>query len=107
MWIELNRSHHLSFSSVVFSCAAKNILCMYVFGLFLHSDERKEVFNNNCKNSVLLCNIREKCGLDPAENIDLSDEHGYVKQLHYNLDDYATNFLRDRETCVLLKVNSK
>ena len=37
----------------------------------------------------------------------MSDEKGYVKQLHYNPDDYGTEYLRDRENLVLLKVNSK
>lgn len=70
-------------------------------------DNQSQIFNHNCKNGVLLGHIRQQCGLLPDANIDLSDEKGSVKQLHYNLDDYGTDYLRDREILVLLKVNSK
>ena len=74
---------------------------------FLFADNKAAIFNHNCKNGVLLGHIKDHCGLNPAENIDLSDEAGHVKQLHYNLEDYGTKFLEDREILVLLKVNSK
>jgi len=29
------------------------------------TDNQSEVFNHNCKNGVLLCSIRARCGIEP------------------------------------------
>ena len=40
-----------------------------------------------------------------AEVIDLSDEHGVVKNLRQNLDEYGYDYMKERETVILLRVD--
>jgi len=46
------------------------------------------------------------CVFLSVEVIDVSDEAGSVKNLRQNLDDYGSDFLKERETVVLLRVES-
>lgn len=42
-----------------------------------------------------------------TEVIDLSDEQGVVKNLRQNLDEYGYEYLKERETVILLRVDCK
>lgn len=42
-----------------------------------------------------------------SEVIDLSDEYGVVKNLRQNLDEYGYDYLKERETVILLRVDCK
>ncbi|XP_071491175.1 uncharacterized protein [Diadema setosum] len=67
-------------------------------------DDRSELFNPNCRNVILLDNIRERCNCDDDDVIDLSDEHGSIANLPGHLDDYGKNFLADRGSFILVRV---
>lgn len=82
-------------------------MCSHVYAMFVtvkYGDEKKRLFNAHCKNDVLLQSIKSQC--DCAENdvVDLSDERGVVKNLRLFPSDYGSEFLKERETLVLLKV---
>ena len=42
-----------------------------------------------------------------SETVDISDEHGVLKNLHKHLLDYATEFVQERENVILVRVVSK
>ena len=42
-----------------------------------------------------------------VESVDLSDEQGSVKNLRINPTDYGTEYFGERETVILLKVESE
>ena len=42
-----------------------------------------------------------------SETVELSDESGTVKNLRNNLNDYGIDYLKERETLILLKVDCK
>ena len=46
-------------------------------------------------------------GLLSSDVIDLSDESGVVKNIHKFPADYGTGYFTDRETLILLKVESR
>lgn len=68
-----------------------------------YGDDRKELFNPNCRNKSLLNNIRERCDCDEEEIIDLSDEEGCLKNLKQHPMDYANKYLNHREILILVK----
>ncbi|XP_054759004.2 uncharacterized protein CXorf65 homolog [Lytechinus pictus] len=69
-----------------------------------YGDDKSELFNPNCRNVILLDNIRERCNCDEDDVIDLSDENGSVANLPGHLDDYGKNFLSDRGSFILVRV---
>lgn len=71
-----------------------------------YGDDQSRLFNINCRNEVLLYQIKKRCKMDHDEIIDLSDEHGVVKNLRQNLDEYGYDYLKERETLILLRVDA-
>ncbi|KAH3854852.1 uncharacterized protein LOC127870833 [Dreissena polymorpha] len=71
-----------------------------------YGEDERRIFNINCRNEVLLHQIKKKCKVDREEVIELSDEHGTVKNLRQNLDEYGYEYLKERETVILLKVET-
>lgn len=66
---------------------------------------QEQIFNPNCRTSLLLKNIRHRCKCD-TEDIELSDESGNIKNLRDPgfAQRYASELLDERERLVLLKV---
>nr|KAG5711989.1 hypothetical protein BaRGS_026430 [Batillaria attramentaria] len=67
-------------------------------------DEKKRIFNAHCKNEVLLQSIKSQCDCGEKDVVELSDERGVVKNLRHFPSDYGSEFLKERETVVLLSV---
>jgi len=65
------------------------------------------LFNPNCKTAVLLDDIKRRCDCDRGVNIDLSDESGNIKYLTDHLSSYATEFVKERESFILIKVDRR
>ncbi|KAL4238970.1 protein cxorf65 [Mactra antiquata] len=70
-----------------------------------YGDDQSRLFNINCRNEVLLYQIKKRCKMDRDEIIDLSDEHGTVKNLRQNLNEYGYDYLKERESLILLRVD--
>ncbi|XP_046339072.1 uncharacterized protein LOC124120316 isoform X2 [Haliotis rufescens] len=68
-------------------------------------DHRSRIFNANCRNDILLHHIKSCCDCGDSDIIDLSDEKGRVKNLRNNLNDYGTDYLKRRESLILLRVD--
>ncbi|XP_052237363.1 uncharacterized protein LOC127848791 isoform X2 [Dreissena polymorpha] len=75
------------------------MFCLYI-------ESQQEIFNPCCRTSLLLKNIRSRCNCDNYADIELSDEAGNVKNLRDpgHQQRYASDFLEERETLVLLTV---
>lgn len=67
------------------------------------ADDKIELFNPDCRNCLLLSNIKERCDCDDDDFIDLSDESGLLKNLQRYPLDYGTKYLNEREILVLVK----
>lgn len=67
------------------------------------ADDKTELFNPNCKNCLLLSNIKERCDCEDDDFIDLSDESGSLKNLQSHPLDYGTKYLNEREILILVK----
>ncbi|XP_074018634.1 uncharacterized protein CXorf65 homolog [Numenius arquata] len=75
-----------------------------MFITVLHGENKKTLFNSQCKVQLLLESIKRCCGCEKEGEIELADENGQVKNLLQNQDRYASQLLSEREFCVLLKV---
>ncbi|XP_045172483.1 uncharacterized protein CXorf65 homolog [Mercenaria mercenaria] len=71
-----------------------------------YGDNESRLFNINCRNEVLLYQIKKRCKMDHDEIIELSDEQGSVKNLRQNLNEYGYDYLKERETLILLRVDA-
>ncbi|XP_052769266.1 uncharacterized protein CXorf65 homolog [Mya arenaria] len=71
-----------------------------------YGEDERRIFNINCRNEVLLHQIKKRCKLERDEVIELSDETGVVKNLRQNMDEYGVDFLKERETVILLRVET-
>lgn len=69
-----------------------------------YGDDREQIFNPNCLVKILLQAIKDKCQCERNDILELSDPEGVVKNLHSNLTEYGTEFLSERETLILLRV---
>ncbi|KAE8591945.1 hypothetical protein XENTR_v10018611 [Xenopus tropicalis] len=78
-----------------------------MFITVLYGDNEEALFNINCKVQLLLESIKTCCHYDNEGEVELADESGQVKNLLENPQRYASEFLNERETCVLLSVTSK
>jgi len=67
------------------------------------ADDKTELFNPNCRNCLLLSNIKERCDCEDDDFIDLSDESGSLKNLQNHPLDYGTKYLNEREILILVK----
>ncbi|KAJ7365953.1 hypothetical protein OS493_002691 [Desmophyllum pertusum] len=67
------------------------------------ADDKSELFNPNCRNCLLLSNIKERCDCEDDDFIDLSDESGSLKNLQSHPLDYGTKYLNEREIFILVK----
>lgn len=67
------------------------------------ADDKTELFNPDCRNCLLLNNIKERCDCDDDDFIDLSDESGSLKHLQRFPLDYGTKHLNEREILILVK----
>ncbi|XP_028401459.1 uncharacterized protein CXorf65 homolog [Dendronephthya gigantea] len=70
-----------------------------------YGDGEVLVCNPACKTDVLLDDIRKRCSYEKEVMVDLSDESGNLKYLRGHPESYATEFLKDRESLVLIKVD--
>ncbi|KAK7103490.1 uncharacterized protein CXorf65 homolog [Littorina saxatilis] len=71
-----------------------------------YGDDQRKIFNPHSKNENLLENIKLNCGCGEKEVVDVSDERGVVKNLRNFPSDYGSDFLKERETLVLLTVQN-
>ena len=55
---------------------------------------------------VCMISYNQVCFLYAAI-VDLSDEKGEIKHLQEHVDDYASSYLKGRESLILLEVKSK
>ncbi|KAK3578689.1 hypothetical protein CHS0354_008547 [Potamilus streckersoni] len=69
-------------------------------------DGQSKIFNINCRNDILLHFIKKGCQCSRDDIVDVSDEQGFVKNLRNYPLDYGNDHLKDRETLVLLKVET-
>lgn len=76
-----------------------------MFVVVKYADNKTCIFNPDCKNNIFLHHVKSKCGVALEDVVDVSDESGAVKHLHANPEDYAKDYLHDRETLVLLRVD--
>ncbi|XP_031550612.1 uncharacterized protein LOC116288042 isoform X2 [Actinia tenebrosa] len=74
-----------------------------MFVIVRYADDRRELFNPDCRSCLLLNNIKERCDCDEDDIVDLSDETGCLKNLIKHPLEYATKFLTSREILVLVK----
>ncbi|KAL3872888.1 hypothetical protein ACJMK2_036069 [Sinanodonta woodiana] len=71
-----------------------------------YSNGQSKIFNINCRNDILLHFIKKGCQCSREDIVDVSDEQGFVKNLRNYPLDYGNDHLKDRETLVLLKVET-
>lgn len=70
-----------------------------------YGDGEHLLCNPDCKTDVLLDDIRRRCSYEKGVIVDLSDESGNLKYLRDHPQSYATDFLKDRESLVLIRVD--
>lgn len=75
-----------------------------VFITVRFGEDRRALFNPNCRNVNLLRDIKIKCNCNIDETIDLSDENGEVANLWSHPEDYGRNFLAERGNFILVRV---
>ena len=69
-----------------------------------YGEDQSKIFNANCRNDILLHSIKDKCKCNLEDTVELSDENGIVKDLRRHPDEYGVEYLKERETLILLKV---
>ncbi|XP_031568799.1 uncharacterized protein LOC116303408 isoform X2 [Actinia tenebrosa] len=67
-------------------------------------DCEEALFNANCQIIHLLEDIKRRCRCTQEDLVDLSDIHGSVRCLIDNQKSNASDFLKERETFILVKV---
>ncbi|XP_019618568.1 PREDICTED: uncharacterized protein CXorf65 homolog [Branchiostoma belcheri] len=72
-----------------------------------YGENKSEIFNPKCRVLLLLKAIRDKCGCEHGDTIDLADETGEVMELSTHPGDYASNYLHARATFILIKVEKE
>ncbi|XP_017270089.1 uncharacterized protein C22orf15 [Kryptolebias marmoratus] len=77
-----------------------------MFATILFGDGRMEIFNLNCKLINFIHHLKEQCGLDFKDCVDLMDSRGQVMNLDLKQHsmDAASSVLADRRHYVLLRV---
>ncbi|XP_033114297.1 uncharacterized protein CXorf65-like [Anneissia japonica] len=70
-------------------------------------DNKSELFNPNCKNHILLDNIKQRCCCEDEDKIDLSDETGTVIHLSQHPYDYGKSYLAERGSFILVKLEKE
>nr|XP_020824469.1 uncharacterized protein CXorf65 homolog isoform X1 [Phascolarctos cinereus]XP_020824470.1 uncharacterized protein CXorf65 homolog isoform X1 [Phascolarctos cinereus] len=75
-----------------------------MFITILHGDHEKTLFNSHCKVEALLSSIKQCCGCEPEEMIELADESGQLKNLLQYPQLYASELLKPRETYIPFSV---
>ncbi|KAK0043286.1 hypothetical protein Bpfe_027281 [Biomphalaria pfeifferi] len=69
-----------------------------------YGDEKEQLCNTYCRNDIFLEFVKSQCRCQPEDVIDLADERGLIKHLRRFPQDYAKDFLKDRETLILLSI---
>ncbi|KAK6998972.1 hypothetical protein BgiMline_008586 [Biomphalaria glabrata] len=69
-----------------------------------YGDEKEQLCNTYCRNDIFLEFVKSQCQCQPEDIIDLADERGLIKHLRRFPQDYAKDFLKDRETLILLSI---
>ncbi|XP_065056106.1 uncharacterized protein CXorf65 homolog [Rhopilema esculentum] len=72
-----------------------------------YGDGQELLFNPKCRINVLLESIKTKCNCDKGVIIDLCDEKGNMKKLFENPESYANEFLSERDSFILIKVEKR
>ncbi|XP_053181563.1 uncharacterized protein C22orf15 [Scomber japonicus] len=77
-----------------------------MFVTVLFGDNKMEMFNLNCKLINFIHNLKERCGLDFKECVELMDSSGKVMDLEAKQHsvDAASSLLVERQYYVLLRV---
>ncbi len=71
-------------------------------------DDDYQLFNANCRNKILLENIRKRCNCSPSDVIDLADEQAYVKNISEQpAYKFASLTLQQRATYILVRVDER
>ncbi|XP_046852055.1 uncharacterized protein CXorf65 homolog [Xenia sp. Carnegie-2017] len=100
LWIIINKGvkgFPLAFYNFYFSAQ--------MFVTVKYGDGEELLCNLECKTNVLLDDIRRRCSYGKEVMVDLSDENGNLKYLRGHPESYATEFLKNRESLVLVRVN--
>jgi len=71
-----------------------------------YGDHEEALFNPNCRTLHLLEDIKRRCNCPENVIIDLSDLRGAVKNLTEHQSSNASEFLNERETFILVQVES-
>ncbi|XP_057687771.1 uncharacterized protein C22orf15 [Corythoichthys intestinalis] len=77
-----------------------------MFVTVLFGESRMEMFNINCKLIHFVQNLKERCGVDLKDCVDLMNRNGTVVNLETNQlgVDMASSLLAERQHYVLLQV---
>ncbi|KXJ15037.1 uncharacterized protein CXorf65 homolog [Exaiptasia diaphana] len=72
-----------------------------------YGDYQQALFNPNCLTKNLLDDIKRRCKCEKDALVDLSDEHGNIKNLLQNTNRPAVDVLKPRGTFILIRVEKK
>lgn len=72
-----------------------------------YGDDQSVLFNSDCRNIILLNNIKQRCKCVDENVVDLSDESGSVVNLSSHLHEYGKNYLMDKGSFILIRVETK
>ncbi|XP_028408127.1 uncharacterized protein CXorf65 homolog [Dendronephthya gigantea] len=76
-----------------------------MFIVVLFGDSQQELFNPNCKNILLIENIKKRCNCKEKDTIDLAEESGAVKSMNERpSEQFASEYLEYRRTYILVEV---
>lgn len=78
--------------------------CVIIIPCYSLADHEEALFNPNCRTLHLLEDIKRRCNCPENVSIDLSDLRGLVKNLTNNQSSNASDFLQERETFILVRV---
>jgi len=98
-WVGIEGDHD-SFLSLRYF--ALRYVTIWVF--VCHLDREEALFNPNCRTLHLLEDIKRRCNCAENAVIDLSDLQGAVKNLTDHQAANASEFLNERETFILVRV---
>ncbi|KAL8610437.1 hypothetical protein ACOMHN_035154 [Nucella lapillus] len=77
-----------------------------MFVIVRYGEDKSKIFNSHCKNGILLETMKIHCGCGKKEVVEVCDERGLVKNLRNHPTSYGSDFLKERETLVLLTVHN-
>ncbi|KAM8865645.1 uncharacterized protein c8h22orf15 isoform 1-T1 [Synchiropus picturatus] len=75
-------------------------------GVLFFSDDRVEMFNLDCKLMHFVRHVKERCGVEPSERVELMDRRGALMNLEErrNSPEVTSSLLAETQLYVLLRV---